>query len=72
MLKLVQNRCYHVDGWKPGTQFRLLNWTDTEAVLQRPLRLGKKWRVPISKLRNTKRHGANKEPVPERKERVDD
>lgn len=62
-VKLVKNRCYHVEGWKLGTQFRLLDWTDTEAIIQRPLRRGKKWRVPLSKLRNTKRYGANKQPV---------
>jgi hypothetical protein len=62
-LKLVKDRCYHVEGWKQGTQFRLLEWDDTTATIQRPLRGGKKWHVPISKLRNTKRHGANKLPV---------
>jgi len=62
MLKLVKNRCYHVEGWKQGTQFRLLSWDDDTAVIQRPLSRGKKWEVPISKLRNTKRHGANKAP----------
>ena len=63
MLKLVKNRCYHVEGWKQGTQFRLLDWNDTYAIIQRPLRKGKKWHVPLNKLRNTKRHGANKLPV---------
>lgn len=64
MLKLVTDRCYHVEGWKPGTQFRLLTWDEASgiATIQRPLRRGKKWRIPITKLRNTKRHGANKEP----------
>lgn len=66
MISLVKNRCYHVEGWKRGTQFRLLDWSEETgtAIIQRPLRGGKKWRVSISKLRNTKRHGANKTPTP--------
>lgn len=64
-LKLVKDRCYHVEGWKQSTQFRLLDWSEEfgTAVIQRPLKGGKKWRVPLSKLRNTKRHGANKVPI---------
>lgn len=64
-LKLVKNRCYHVEGWKQGTQFRLLDWSlDTgTAVIQRPLHGRKKWRVPISKIRNTNRHRAKKAPI---------
>lgn len=59
MLKLVINRCYHVDGWAQGTQFRLISYDKNLeiATIQRPLSRGKKWNIPISKLRNTKRHG---------------
>lgn len=62
-VKLVKNRCYHIDGWKQGTQFRLLDWNDQYATIQRPKRGGKKWTVTLDKLRNTKRHGANKQPI---------
>lgn len=62
-LKLVKNRCYHVEGWKLGTQFRLLDWDETHAIIQRPLRGGKKWRIRLEQLRNTHRHGSKKQPI---------
>lgn len=62
MLKLIKNRSYHLDGWKKGTQFRLIDFDETYAIIQRPISGGKKWKVPLSKLRNTKRHGAMKQP----------
>jgi len=56
-VKLVKMRCYHVRGWKRGTQFRLHDWNETTATIRRPLSGGKFWKVPIWKLENTKRHG---------------
>ncbi len=72
-LKLVKTRCYHVDGWKVGTFFRLVDIEGDIAVLQRPKHSpnnGRKWRVPLEKLRNTKRHGAKKQPVSPTKDRT--
>lgn len=58
-LKIVVGRMYHVEGWKPGAFFRLLDVKDGEAKLETPKR-HRKYKVGVSQLRNINKYGAKK------------